>query len=158
MRIILQREISFLKRTGKEPDRLMRLLKDYDYSGNATCATDGLCAKACPLSINTGDNSKYLRSQAITPTTRAIARRLSRNMNGVTAFMRFGLGAVDTAHSLLGNRGMDKLATKAHFVTKNKIPLWNPWMPGRGSSPKIPTTSPNRSFNPDVQLQQVVKS
>lgn len=141
MRIILQREISFLKRTGKEPHRLTRLLKDYDYAGNATCATDGLCAKACPLSINTGDNSKYLRSQAITPTTLRIARRLSKNMNGVTTFMRFGLGAVDVAHSLLGNQVMDTLASKAHLVTKNRIPLWNPWMPGRGSAPKMPANS-----------------
>jgi len=147
MRIILQREISFLKRTGKEPHRLMRLLKDYDYAGNATCATDGLCAKACPLSINTGDNSKYLRSQAITPTSRTIARSLSKNMNGVTAFMRFGLGAVDAAHSIFGNRVMNSLATKAHFVTKNRIPLWNHWMPGRGSSPKNQTSSPIRSLN-----------
>lgn len=135
MRIIIQREISLLKRTGIEPERLMRLLKAYDYAGNATCATDGLCALACPLSINTGDNSKYLRSQAITPTTRFVARRLARNMNGVTSFMRFGLGVVDTAHSLFGTRVMDTLATKAHLGTKNKIPLWNPWMPGRGSTP-----------------------
>lgn len=147
MRIILQREISLLKRTGKEPHRLMRLLKGYDYAGNATCATDGLCAKACPLAINTGDNSKYLRSQAITPTTRFIAQGLSKNMNGVTAFMRFGLSAVDAAHSLLGTRLMDTLAAKAHIVTKNRIPLWNPWMPGRGSAPKLVTGSSTRRFN-----------
>ncbi|AFQ44801.1 FAD-binding and (Fe-S)-binding domain-containing protein [Desulfosporosinus meridiei] len=158
MRIILQREISFLKRTGKEPQRLMRLLKDYDYAGNATCATDGLCAKSCPLSINTGDNSKYLRSQAITPTARFIAQRLSKNMNGVTTFMRFGLGAVDVAHSLLGTGLMDTLATKAHTLTKNRIPNWNPWMPGRGSNPKMPAgntargmkSSGTASMNPDL--------
>ncbi|MDO0823113.1 FAD-binding and (Fe-S)-binding domain-containing protein [Desulfosporosinus nitroreducens] len=136
MRIILQREISYLKRTGQDPQRLTRLLKDYDYAGNATCATDGLCAKACPLSINTGDNSKYLRSQAITSTTHFIAQRLAKNMNGVTTFMRFGLGAVDVAHSLLGTGVMDKLGSKAFLVTKNRIPLWNPWMPGRGSAPR----------------------
>ncbi|HBV86262.1 MAG TPA: 4Fe-4S ferredoxin [Desulfosporosinus sp.] len=146
MRIILQREISFLKRTGKDPQRLMRLLKDYDYAGNATCATDGLCAKACPLSINTGDNSKYLRSQAITPTTRFLAERLAKNMNGVTTMMRFGLGAVDAVHSLLGTRVMDSLATKAHLATKNRIPLWNPWMPGRGSAPKMPASSSTRGL------------
>lgn len=134
MRIILQREISVLKRTGKEPERLMRLLKGYDYAGNATCATDGLCAKSCPLSINTGDNTKYLRSQAITPTKRFVARRLAKNMNGVTSFMRFGLGAVDAAHALLGTKLMDTLASKAHHVTGSKIPLWNPWMPSSGAA------------------------
>lgn len=134
MRIILQREISVLKRTGKEPERLMRLLKGYDYAGNATCATDGLCAKSCPLSINTGDNTKYLRSQAITPTTRFVAQRLAKNMNGVTSFMRFGLGAVDAAHALLGTKLMDTFASKAHHVTGSKIPLWNPWMPSSGAA------------------------
>lgn len=139
MRIILQREISELKRTGKEPERLMRLLKGYDYAGNATCATDGLCAKSCPLSINTGDNTKYLRSQAITPTTRFVAQRLAKNMNGVTSFMRFGLGAVDAAHALLGTKLMNTLASKAHLVTGSKIPLWNPWMPskGAGAAPRL---------------------
>lgn len=156
MRIILQREISFLKRTGTEPERLMRLLKAYDYAGNATCATDGLCAKSCPLSINTGDNTKYLRSQAITPTTSFIARRLAKNMNGVTTFMRFGLGAVDAAHSLLGTRVMDTLATKAHLITRSKIPLWNPWMPGRGSmSNKVsPSVSSVRSDSASPQASK----
>lgn len=136
MRIIIQREISELKRSGRDPERMMRLLRDYDYAGNATCATDGLCAKACPLSINTGDNSKYLRSRAITPATRFIARRLAKNMNGVTAFMRFGLGAVNATHALMGTRLMDTLAYKAHRVSRSKIPLWNPWMPGGSSRPK----------------------
>lgn len=136
MRIILQREIAELTRNGKESDRLYRLKQGYDYAGNATCATDGLCAKACPLSINTGDNTKYLRSRAVTPTARFLAKRLARNMNGVTTFMRFGLGAVDAAHALLGTSIMDRLTLEAHLYTKNRIPLWNQWMPGRGSSPK----------------------
>jgi D-lactate dehydrogenase len=156
MRIIIQREISLLKRTGIEPNRLMRLLKAYDYAGNATCATDGLCALACPLSINTGDNSKYLRSKAITPTTRFIARRLAKNMNGVTSFMRFGLGAVDKAHAVLGTRVMDTLATKAHRVTRSKIPLWNPWMPKRGLSnrSRLPRSGEKDSSIQSTQLVQ----
>ncbi|MGE4273540.1 MAG: FAD-binding and (Fe-S)-binding domain-containing protein [Desulfitobacterium sp.] len=132
MRIILQREISHLKRTGKDPERLMRLLKDYDYAGNATCATDGLCATSCPLNINTGDNSKYLRSQAITPATRKIATALAKNMNGVTGIMRVGLGVVDGTHSLLGSRLMGSLAKTARGVSQSKIPLWNSWMPSKG--------------------------
>lgn len=132
MRIILQREISALKRSGKDPKRLMRLLRDYDYAGNATCATDGLCATSCPLNINTGDNTKYLRSQAITPATRKVARALAKNMNGVTGIMRFGLGAVDGVHGFLGTRLLGGMARTARDISQSKIPLWNEWMPSKG--------------------------
>ncbi|AFM01010.1 FAD/FMN-dependent dehydrogenase [Desulfitobacterium dehalogenans ATCC 51507] len=133
MRIILQREISHLKRTGIEPERLNRFLRDYDYAGNATCATDGLCATSCPLNINTGDNTKYLRSQAITPATRKIAKALAKNMNGVTGIMRFGLGAVDGVHGFLGTRIFGGMARTARDVSQSKIPLWNEWMPSKGT-------------------------
>lgn len=154
MRIILQREISYLKRSGKDRERLMRLLKDYDYAGNATCATDGLCATSCPLNINTGDNTKYLRSQAITPTTRKIAKTLAKNMNGVTSIMRVGLGAVDGVHGFLGTRLLGGMAKTARDVSQSKIPLWNEWMPSKGNG-KVKPLPPVRSAQTGESLKVV---
>ena len=134
-RIVIQREIQELRRTGQEPERLSRLEKDFDYPGNKTCAVDGLCATTCPLGINTGDYVKFLRSQAVTPTSRWIAENLAKHMTGVTGIMRFGLGTVNGVHGILGSRVMDGLAQGARKMTRNAIPLWNPWMPKGGRVP-----------------------
>ncbi|MGB5984813.1 MAG: FAD-binding and (Fe-S)-binding domain-containing protein, partial [Desulfobacterales bacterium] len=60
-RIVAQREISRLKTRKDNPQRLAALLRDYPYQGEATCATDGLCALSCPVEINTGELTKALR-------------------------------------------------------------------------------------------------
>lgn len=49
-----------LRATGEDPARLNRL--GLRYQGKQTCVVDGLCAMACPGSINTGDLTKYLRN------------------------------------------------------------------------------------------------
>ncbi|OLN32745.1 FAD-binding and (Fe-S)-binding domain-containing protein [Desulfosporosinus metallidurans] len=134
-RIVIQREIQELRRTGQEPERLSRLEKDFDYPGNKTCAVDGLCATTCPLGINTGDYVKFLRSQSVTPTSRWIAESLANHMTGVTGIMRFGLGTVDGVHGILGTTVMEGLTQGARKITRNAIPLWNPWMPKGGRVP-----------------------
>jgi len=135
-RIVVQREIQELKRTKQDPERLARLEKDFDYPGNTTCAVDGLCATTCPLRINTGDYIKFLRSQSVTPTTRWIAESLASHMTGVTGIMRFGLGAVNGVHRILGTTVMEGLTQRARKLSGNTIPLWNQWMPN-GKSVKM---------------------
>jgi hypothetical protein len=49
-----------LRAAGEDPASLNRL--GLRYQGKQTCAVDGLCAMACPGSINTGDRTKYLRN------------------------------------------------------------------------------------------------
>ena len=53
-RIVAQREISWLKQSGTDPERLHRLEKQFEYYGNITCAGDGLCSTSCPMKLNTG--------------------------------------------------------------------------------------------------------
>ena len=64
-RIVLQREISRLKESGENPQRLATLQKQYRYPGNQTCAGDGLCSTSCPMGINTGDLTHYIRQQEL---------------------------------------------------------------------------------------------
>ncbi len=45
-------------------DRIARLERDYAYLGDDTCATDGLCATACPVGIDTGKLTKARRAEA----------------------------------------------------------------------------------------------
>ena len=73
-RIVIQREISRLKKSGENPQLLETLSKLYRYPGNQTCAGDGLCATSCPMGINTGDLTHLLR-QAL---ERLLRLRLSK--------------------------------------------------------------------------------
>ena len=60
-RITIQREIARLCGPAEDPARQARLAEDFVYLGEQTCATDGLCATACPVSIDTGEYVKELR-------------------------------------------------------------------------------------------------
>ena len=93
-RIVAWREISRLEETGENPQRRDVLLDEYDYYGNETCATDGLCALACPVDIDTGKFIKKLRSKEAGRSANNIANVLSQNMTLVTEAARVGLNLV----------------------------------------------------------------
>lgn len=141
-RIVVQREIQELRRRKDDPQLLARLEQDFDYPGNQTCAVDGLCATTCPLGLNTGDYVKFLRSQAVTPTTRWIAESIGNHMTGVTGFLRFGLGAVNGVHAVLGTSLMERLTLGVRKISRDAIPLWNPWMPKAGGVPALKQAHP----------------
>lgn len=61
-RIVVQREIFRLRALGQSA---ASLVEDYVYDGIETCAVDGLCASACPVSIDTGELTKHLRAESL---------------------------------------------------------------------------------------------
>ena len=135
-RITTQRQIAALRRTGADPVRLQRLEEDYVYWGEQTCATDGLCATTCPVSINTGDYTKYLRFTSHGELANATARFIARNFSGVTTMIRSGLNLADLMHKLLGTPLMLRMATGTRSLS-SAIPLWTPWMPQGGQSARL---------------------
>lgn len=134
-RIAVQREISRLRSSGDDPERLKRFEEDYEYFGDETCATDGLCETTCPLSINTGTFTKQKRSVGTTPQTRKIAKFIAENFGGITTMAKLGLGGVHLAHSVLGTCGMQGIASGARSLSGNRIPKWNKWLPRGGATP-----------------------
>jgi D-lactate dehydrogenase len=128
-RIVVRRELARLAARGEDPERRERLLEDWRYQGDETCATDGLCATACPVGIDTGELTKRLRADARTDRARGIARSVAERFAGVQAGMRAGLGAADAAHAVLGTRLMSALAKGARAATGGRLPLWNAAMP-----------------------------
>ena len=136
-RIVAYREIARLTSTGDDPDRLDELSRGYRYDGKETCATDGLCATSCPVSIDTGKLIKHLRAQDVSTLSDAAAWILAENMSGVTALVRLLLGAVGTVHRLIGTKAMRGLTGGIRRFSGNRIPLWNPYMPrGAGKTPR----------------------
>ncbi len=129
-RIAVQREISRLKVTKKDPERLDALIKAYQYAGDGTCATDGLCKTACPVEINTGDLTKELRRLRVSGTYReSLARVVAKNYAPVTAMVRLGLQGVNLAHRLVGTSSMQKMGETVRRLSGNRLPLWTPEMP-----------------------------
>ena len=131
-RIVIQREIARLRASQENGERLKRLERfnrDYVYLGEQTCAADGLCATACPVSINAGDLTKYLRSLNKSTLSVAVAQWTANHYSTVASGVRAGLSAVNMAHSLLGTSLMGGVSRGMRTLTKNKIPKWNPYMP-----------------------------
>jgi len=135
-RITTQRQIAALRRSGADPGQLQRLEEDYSYWGEQTCATDGLCATTCPVSINTGEFTKFLRFTANSDQANATARFIARNFSGVTAVIRSGLNLADFLHKMFGTSLMLRMAGGARSITPS-IPLWNRWMPSGGESVRL---------------------
>ena len=109
-RIVIQREISRLKATQENAVRLRRLEDDYGYQGEQTCAADGLCSTACPVSINTGELTKHLRSLKNTAGAVRTAQWATGRYPLVLAGVRAGLKAAHAAHVILGTPLMSGLA------------------------------------------------
>jgi D-lactate dehydrogenase len=134
-RIVIRREIARLDASGADPDRRRRLEDDYAYWGDATCATDGLCATACPVGIDTGEHTKWLRAQRVDDSP--AAARAADRFGFAAAGARAALRAADAGHAILGTRLMSGLGRALHAAG---APQWNPAMP-RAVRPRFRGTS-----------------
>ncbi len=128
-RIAVYREINRLKRSGEEPHIAASLVRDYRYSGNETCATDGLCAITCPVKIDTGKMIKELRSKDVSKRGAKRAMWIANHMSFITSAARSGLSIVNAFHTILGTSMMGSIAGGIRKISGNNIPQWNPWMP-----------------------------
>jgi D-lactate dehydrogenase len=127
-RIVLQREITRLERSGEDPRRLRLLQKQYRYPGNVTCAGDGLCSMSCPMSINTGDLTHDLRREELPESSLGYkaGKYAANHFAGIKSGLRVILNIAHVAHIILGTRIMGTIAKGLH---KMGLPLWTPEMP-----------------------------
>ncbi|MBQ3910568.1 MAG: 4Fe-4S dicluster domain-containing protein, partial [Muribaculaceae bacterium] len=127
-RIIVQREISRLKETGEDPERLKRLEKQYEYYGEATCAADGLCSTSCPMGINVGELTHDLRAEQHHKGTMAhsIGSYVSRHFAMTKGSIKSLLYVASAAHSVLGDGGVKAMGKAMHAMG---APLWTPSTP-----------------------------
>ncbi len=89
-RIVLRRELA---RQPAGSPVAVALEREYVYDGLQTCAADGTCALACPLSIDTGKLVKDLRMRRHSRAATAVAGRASRHWVWVERLSRTGLRA-----------------------------------------------------------------
>ncbi|MFH1528494.1 MAG: FAD-binding and (Fe-S)-binding domain-containing protein [Bacteroidota bacterium] len=135
-RIAVWREISRLKTEGKYSDRLQIMLKQFDYYGEKTCATDGLCATTCPVDIDTGKLIKELRSDKISNSNLHIANFIASNFSFVLSVIRSALRIVHFFHRILGSTFMQQASLLLRKVSLSAMPLWNKYLPNSARSPR----------------------
>jgi D-lactate dehydrogenase len=125
-----------LTKNRQEPHIAASLVKAFKYDGNETCATDGLCATACPVKIDTGKLIKYLRSEKNSKSQHT-AMRIADRMSIVTGMARIVLSVVSFFHRLFGTKLMKGITGGIRKISGDKIPLWNPYMPSGARSVNI---------------------
>lgn len=128
-RITVLREIERLKSTNENPELKTELINSFKYFGNETCATDGLCAAACPVDINTGKIIKVLRSENNSATSKSIAAFISSNFAQTISFIKLGLDFASFVHGIFGTKFMYSVSSFLRKISFNKIPMWNEYLP-----------------------------
>ncbi len=127
-RIIVQREISRLRATGEDPQRLANLQNEFKYLGNQTCAGDGLCSTSCPMRINTGEMIHDLRAADLPKDSLGYKTGdfAARHFSGVKSVLRPVLSVAQGAHAVLGDKAVDSIG---RGLNKIGIPLWSSAFP-----------------------------
>ena len=148
-RIVIAREIAALTESGEDPDGLIMLKRDAKYFFDETCATDGLCARACPVKIDTGKFVKQQRFYENSQKANKTAAFIGKRMAGTTSLARVGLNTVNAFHSLLGSSVMGAVSSSLRVMSGNLIPKWNKEMP------KAPKKLKGDIVNPEGKYQVI---
>jgi D-lactate dehydrogenase len=138
-RIVVRREMARLRGRDPHDPRLRELERDFDYSGLETCAADGLCALACPVSIDTGLLVKRLRREAHSALRQELALQLALRFDWVERAARLALKTGHATRAIVGDRITSRLVDAARVVFGRGLPRWDPALPhaARGA---LPTT------------------
>ena len=142
-RIVIQREISHLRETGADPGRLAKLVKQYRYQGDQTCAGDGLCATSCPMGINVADLTHLIRQEALPQGSVGykVGNFAARHFAGVKSGLRLVLDTARLGHNVLGTGAMNGIAGALH---KAGLPRWTPAMPEKARQPRAGRIGPRQ--------------
>jgi D-lactate dehydrogenase len=127
-RIVLRREIERARQAGDQ-ETVARLEREYDYDAVETCAVDGMCQTACPVTINTGDLIKRLRTEQAGRVAASGWAAAARHWDAATKVAATALSAAAAlpAHAVIR---VNELARSAGGA--DSVPLWSPELPGGG--------------------------
>ncbi len=143
-RIVVRREMVRLRDdrdsdSGKERETLRALEAEFPYMALDTCAVDGLCATACPVSINTGDLTKRFRRLHHPEWAQGVARVMAERFAFLEPTMRLGLRMGHITQSLLGAATMAGVTRAIRAIIRQPFPQWSREMP-RPASGRLPVT------------------
>jgi D-lactate dehydrogenase len=127
-RIVLRRELQNAETHG-DTALLAELRDDYAYDGIDTCAVDGMCQTACPVSINTGDLVRRLRAENAGKIEQAAWKSASRHWAGAT---RAGGTALTIADAIPAPVVTAATKIGRAVLGADTVPLYSADLPGGG--------------------------
>jgi D-lactate dehydrogenase len=129
-RIVLRREREHARLAG-DLDLVRELDREFGYDGLDSCAADGMCQTACPVSINTGDLVKRLRAERGGPLAAAAGTGAARHWGTAT---RVGAIALSTAKAMPAPvAGMVTRAARV-VLGADRVPRYEAGLPGGGAA------------------------
>ncbi len=123
-RIAVRREMARLQNGHNDSDAYSALDRDFPYSALDTCATDGLCATACPVSIDTGQLVKRFRRMRQTPSSQKWAAKIAANFAATEGIVRMALRMGHAAQSLIGAGGVRAVSRLMKRLSGDNMPEW----------------------------------
>ena len=128
-RIVVRREMARLE-DGKDSSALYSALdRDFPYAALDTCATDGLCATACPVSIDTGQLVKRFRRLRQSPAAQEWAVRIANHFAATEKVVRWALRGGHLMQSMIGAGGMRSLTRALKRFAGDNMAEWMPDTP-----------------------------
>jgi D-lactate dehydrogenase len=128
-RIVVRREIERLRLAGEDPGMLAALESAFPYDALDTCATDGLCATACPVGIDTGRLTKRFRATGHSSAACKVARLAAKRFAQVERVVRLALKAGRAGRSTIGSGAITAVTRAARSLLGSQIPIWTEPMP-----------------------------
>lgn len=123
-----RQRIAVLRHSVLYPESEKELMREFQWSGLDTCATDGLCAPACPVGIDTGLMMKKLRNRHQSSWSRLAARLIQPRFRLAEQMVRNGVALL----SNLQPAGPSGRPTR---------PLTGfDWQPGKRADPVTPNS------------------
>ncbi|MDF2444096.1 MAG: D-lactate dehydrogenase [Subtercola sp.] len=128
-RIVVRRAIVEATAAG-DTALVEELERAQQYEVIDTCAVDGMCQTSCPVSINTGDLVRRLRSETVGRTESAVWAVAGRAWKPVTEIASVALDVTARLPAPLVT-GPNRLIRK--LLGADAVPLWAPDLPAGGS-------------------------
>jgi D-lactate dehydrogenase len=119
-------------------DLYAALDREFPYMALDTCATDGLCATACPVSIDTGQLVKRFRNLRSSVGAHAWAARIAENFALTERFLRLALRLGHLGQKLIGVEGMRSITQVMKRFAGENLSQWTADIPfAAGPVPKM---------------------
>ena len=137
-RIVVRREMARLQEGENSSDLFAALDREFPYMALDTCATDGMCATACPVSIDTGQLVKRFRNVRASAGEHAWAVRIANNFALTETALRWSLRLGHATEKVIGVSGMRALTRAMKRVAGDNFSEWMPDTPYAAGS--VPST------------------
>ena len=120
-RIVVRREMARLQEGSSSPSLYAALDREFPYMALDTCATDGLCATACPVSIDTGQLVKRFRNVRASAGAHEWAVRIANNFAFTERALRWALRLGHGTEKVIGVGGMRALTQAVKRVAGRQL-------------------------------------